>query len=93
MLTGSLVAIVTPMLPDGALDFARLKFDYLDEKISGKKPLEITRLDRDEHGQEKITRVLRNYDAEKSAKAILRERGFEVAEGPGRNNFSPRGNN
>lgn len=25
MLTGSLVAIVTPMLPDGALDFARLK--------------------------------------------------------------------
>ncbi len=25
MLTGSLVAIITPMLPDGALDFARLK--------------------------------------------------------------------
>ena len=25
MLTGSLVAIVTPMSPDGALDFARLK--------------------------------------------------------------------
>ena len=26
MLTGSLVAIVTPMLADGALDFARLKY-------------------------------------------------------------------
>jgi len=33
MLTGSLVAIVTPMLPDGALDFARLK-SLIDWHIS-----------------------------------------------------------
>ena len=38
MLTGSLVAIVTPMLPDGALDFARLKslIDWhIDEGTDG----------------------------------------------------------
>lgn len=33
MLTGSLVAIVTPMLPDGALDFVRLK-SLIDWQIS-----------------------------------------------------------
>ncbi|MBL8523935.1 MAG: 4-hydroxy-tetrahydrodipicolinate synthase [Betaproteobacteria bacterium] len=58
MLTGSLVAIVTPMLPDGALDFARLK-SLIDWHVqegtdgivivgtTGESPT----VDFDEHGQ------------------------------------------
>jgi superfamily II DNA or RNA helicase len=57
------------------VDTARLSFDYLGERVSGKKPHDITRFD-----QEKITRVSRNHEAEKVSKGELRAAQFEVVE-------------
>jgi superfamily II DNA or RNA helicase len=57
------------------VDTARLTFDYLGERVSGKKPHDVTRFD-----QEKITRVARNHEAEKVSKNELRAAGFEVVE-------------
>ncbi len=57
------------------VDTARLSFEYLGERVSGKKPHDITRFD-----QEKITRVARNHEAEKVSRGELRGAGFEVVE-------------
>ncbi len=57
------------------VDTARLAFDYLGERVTGKKPNDITRFD--EH---KITRVSRHHEAEKIARAELRAAGFEAIE-------------
>ncbi len=57
------------------IDTARLFFDYLGERVRGKKPHDITRFD-----AQKITRVSRNHEAEKVARGELRGAGFDVAE-------------
>jgi superfamily II DNA or RNA helicase len=63
------------------VDTARLFFNYLGERVSGvggksgKKSNDITRFD-----QHKITRVSRDLEFEKVARAELRAAGFEVIE-------------
>ncbi len=70
------------------VDTARLFFDYLGQRVdsrvggaggksgkSGKKNSDITRFDHN-----KITRVSRNHEFEKAARAELRATGFEVIE-------------
>lgn len=62
------------------VETAKLVFEYLgervvDKKLNDKKPHEVTRFENN-----KITRVLRNAEAEKSARAELRAAGFEATE-------------
>ena len=57
------------------VDTARLFFDYLGDRVSGKNPHDITRFD-----EQRITRVSRNHDVEKVARGKLRAAGFELVE-------------
>jgi hypothetical protein len=57
------------------METARLEFDYLGERVSGRKPTEVTRLH-----DGKFARVPRHAQAEKEARNALRQAGLDVIE-------------